>query len=101
MGIGKSWKETIGVSEQDIDKEGWRGDDDIAITLKDAQPNSVFKKFDQSRVNQYGFSATPAGVKWNNWYITQGVYSEFWTSTNAYRRKSLRENTCLLLVEYA
>jgi len=80
------WQElerAIGIPEKDIDKNGWRGDDDIAITLKDAQPNSVFKRFDQSRVNKYGFSARPAGVKWNNWYITQGMYGEFWTSSHA------------------
>lgn len=85
------WKElerAIGIPEEDIDKNGWRGDDDIAITLKDAQPDSMFKKFDQARVNQYGFSARPAGVKWNSWYITQGMYSELWTSSNATEKEA-------------
>jgi uncharacterized protein (TIGR02145 family) len=85
------WKElerTIGIPEEDIDKNGWRGDDDIAITLKNAQPDSVFKRFDQSRVNKHGFSARPAGVKLKNWYITQGMYSEFWTSTNATEKEA-------------
>lgn len=85
------WKElerSIGIPEEDIDKDGWRGDDDIAITIKDAQPDSIFKKFDQSRVNAYGFSARAAGVKLKNWYITQGMYSEFWTSTNATEKEA-------------
>ena len=82
----EDWKileKTIGISEEDVHNEGWRGDNDIAITLKQAQPNSIFKSFDQSQVNKYKFSATPAGVKLGNWYITQGMYTEFWTSTNA------------------
>jgi len=69
------------MSEEDIDKTGWRGDNDIAITLKEAQPDKMFKKFDQSQVNKYNFFARAAGVKWGSWYITQGWYSEFWTST--------------------
>jgi len=85
------WKElekAIGISEEDLDKKGWRGDDDIAITLKDSQPDSVFSNFDQSLVNKSGFSARPAGVKWSNWYITQGMYSEFWTSSNATEKEA-------------
>lgn len=80
------WKEletTIGMSEEDLDKTGWRGDNDIAITLKEAQPDSLFRKFDQSQVNKYKFFARPSGVKWKRWYITQGLYTEFWTSTEA------------------
>lgn len=80
------WKElekSIGISEQDLDKEGWRGDNDIAITLKAEQPDTIFKKFNQAEVNKYNFFATPAGVKLGNWYITQGMYTEFWTSSNA------------------
>lgn len=79
----KIMEKTIGVPAEDLDKEGWRGDRDIAITIKAAQPDSMFKKFDQSQVNKYKFFATPAGVKLKNWYITQGVYTEFWTSSNA------------------
>ena len=85
------WKDlerAIGVSEEDIDTTGWRGDDDVAITLKDAQSGSMLKKFDQSRINQYGFNARPAGVKLGNWYITQGVYSEFWTSSDASEKQA-------------
>lgn len=80
------WKElerTIGMHEDDVNKKGWRGEDDIAITLKEAQADSAFKKFDQSQVNKYGFSVRPAGVKWGKFYITQGIYSEHWTSTDA------------------
>ena len=80
------WKElekTIGIPPEDLDKTGWRGNHDIAITLKENQPDTAFKKFDQSQVNKFQFSATPAGIKWNSWYITQGMYTEFWTSSDA------------------
>lgn len=80
------WKElekTIGMSEANVNKKGWRGDNDIAITLKESQPDTLFKKFDQSQVNKYNFFARPAGVKLSRWYITQGMYSEFWTSSDA------------------
>lgn len=80
------WKELesfIGMSDEDLDKTGWRGDDDIAITLKETQKDSMFRKFDQSQVNKHKFFARPSGVKWKNWYITQGLYTEFWTSTSA------------------
>ena len=80
------WKElerTIGMSEEDLDKTGWRGDNDIAITLKEAQADSAFRKFDQSQVNKHKFFARPAGVKWKRMYITQGMYTEFWTGSEA------------------
>ena len=82
----EDWKRlelTIGMAESELDKEGWRGDNDIAIKLKETQPDSWLKKFDQSKVNQSRFSARPAGVKWGRFYLTQGVYTEFWTSTEA------------------
>ncbi|USD67443.1 fibrobacter succinogenes major paralogous domain-containing protein [Vibrio sp. SCSIO 43136] len=82
----EDWKKlerTLGIAEEEIDTEGWRGDDDIAIQLKKAQPDTLFKKFDQSLVNKYQFSATPAGVKWHGLYITQGAYTEFWTADPA------------------
>lgn len=80
------WQEmerAIGVAQSELAKEGWRGSDDIAITLKAEQPNTLFKKFEQAKVNQFQFGATAAGVKIGNWYITQGMYTEFWTSTSA------------------
>ena len=73
----------IGVAESELAQEGWRGSNDIAISLKAEQPNTLFKKFDQAKVNQFQFGATPAGVKIGSWYITQGMYTEFWTSTSA------------------
>lgn len=79
------WKElerTIGMSEADLHKKGWRGDNDIAIMIKESQPDTLFKKFDQSQVNKYKFFASPAGVKLSRWYITQGMYTEFWTSSD-------------------
>ena len=79
----QSMERAIGIAESDLAKEGWRGNNDIAITLKAEQPNTLFKKFDQAKVNQYHFGATAAGVKIGNWYITQGMYTEFWTSTSA------------------
>ncbi len=80
------WKElekTIGMSEDELDNKGWRGSDEIAITLKEVQPDTIFKALDQSQVNKYNFFARPAGIKWKRWYFTQGLYSEFWTSSNA------------------
>ena len=80
------WKElekTIGISAQELDQEGWRGENDIAITLMAERPDTFFKRFDQSQVNKHQFSATPAGVKLGNWYVTQGMYTEFWTSSSA------------------
>lgn len=79
----QSMERAIGIAKSDLAKEGWRGNNDIAITLKAEQPNTPFKKFDQAKVNQYHFGATAAGVKIGNWYITQGMYTEFWTSTSA------------------
>jgi uncharacterized protein (TIGR02145 family) len=82
----EDWKELekiIGISNSDLDNEGWRGENDIALTLKAAQPNTLFKSFDQSQVNKHNFSAQPAGVKLGSWYITQGMYSEFWTASSA------------------
>lgn len=84
----KMLESTIGISDAQLDTEGWRGENNIAITLKAQQPNTLFKRFDQSRVNKYNFSATPAGVKLGNWYITQGMYTEFWTSSKATEKKS-------------
>nr|WP_319550094.1 fibrobacter succinogenes major paralogous domain-containing protein [Desulfogranum marinum] len=82
----EDWKElekTIGIPEAEVNKKGWRGDNDIAITIKESQPDTLFKKFDQSQVNKYKFFASAAGVKLSRWYITQGMYTEFWTSSNA------------------
>lgn len=84
----KALEKTIGLTDEELDQEGWRGDDDIAITLKEAQPNTLFKSFDQAKVNQHQFSARPAGVKLKNWYITQGMYTEFWTSSNATEKEA-------------
>ncbi len=81
-------EKTIGISELELNKEGWRGESDIAITLKAAQSNTLFKRFEQSKVNRYQFSVTPAGVRIGNWYITQGMYTEFWTSSSASENKA-------------
>lgn len=85
------WKElekTIGMSEEDLDKEGWRGDNNIAIMLKEVQSDTMFSKFDQSQVNKHNFSVKPAGIKWKNWYFVQGMYAEFWTSSEAMEDKA-------------
>lgn len=84
----KALERTLGMSETDVHKRGWRGDNDIAIAIKESQPNSLFKKFDQSQVNKHKFSASPAGVKLSRWYITQGMYTEFWTSSNATEKEA-------------
>ncbi|WP_394131900.1 fibrobacter succinogenes major paralogous domain-containing protein [Shewanella maritima] len=87
----EDWKQlerTIGIEEDAVNSEGWRGDKDIANTIKTAQPNTLFKSFDQSLVNKYQFFATPAGVKIGNWYIAQGKYTEFWTATNVSEKKA-------------
>ena len=79
----KSLEKAIGVAESELDNIGWRGKNDIAITLKAEQPDTLFKQFEQSQVNRHKFSATPAGVKLGNWYVTQGMYTEFFTSSSA------------------
>lgn len=79
----KSLEKAIGIAESELDTTGWRGDNDIAITLKAEQPDTLFKKFDQSQVNKHKFSATPAGVKLGSWYVTQSMYTEFLTSSSA------------------
>lgn len=58
----KALEKAIGIAESELDNTGWRGDNDIAITLKAEQSDSLFKQFDQSQVNMHKFSATPAGV---------------------------------------
>ena len=79
---------TIGIAKNELAEHGWRGDNDIANTLKAKQANSVLRQFDQSQVNKYWFSAQPAGVKWHNWYVAQGAYSEFWTATSATEKQA-------------
>lgn len=79
----KKLEQHIGIPKQEVDKEGWRGENDIAITLKAEQPNSWFKHFDQSKINAHQFNARAAGVKVGNWYLTKGMYTEFWTSSPA------------------
>lgn len=87
----EDWQElerSIGIEESELNTLGWRGKDDIAIALKAEQPDTLFKQFDQSLVNKFNFSARPAGVKLGNWYITQGMYTEFWTSSNAIEKEA-------------
>ncbi|MEM7179823.1 MAG: fibrobacter succinogenes major paralogous domain-containing protein [Spirochaetota bacterium] len=79
----KQLEKTIGMSEEELDKTGWRGQNDIGITLKESQPDTMFKKFEQTEVNKYNFSVRPAGIKWKYWYFVQGMYAEFWTSSGA------------------
>jgi len=79
----KSLEKTIGVPEDDLDTMGWRGENDVGVTIKEAQSDSMCKTFDPSQINRTNFAARPAGVKVKNWYITQGMYTEFWTGTGA------------------
>lgn len=79
---------SIGIAEPALNTLGWRGENDIAITIKAEQPDTLFKRFDQSQVNKFNFSATPAGVKLGKWYITQGMYTEFWTSSSANEKEA-------------
>lgn len=84
----KALEKAIGISETEVNKDGWRGENDIAITLKAKQPDTLFKKFKQSQVNKTNFSATPAGVKLGNWYLTKGMYTEFWTSSSVTEKEA-------------
>lgn len=87
----KDWQQLeryIGIDETELTSLGWRGKDDIAITLKAEQPDTLFKQFDRSLVNKFNFYANPAGVKLGKWYVTQGMYTEFWTSTNASEKEA-------------
>lgn len=80
----KTLETALGMPEEELHKNGWRGgDQNIGLQLKETQANGLFKKFDQPLVNKYNFSARPAGVKWNGFYITQGAYTEFWTASSA------------------
>lgn len=87
------WKElerTIGMSEEEIHKQGWRGgDQNLGVQLKESQADGLFKKFDQSQINKHKFFARPAGVKLYGFYITQGAYTEFWTSTSASDKRAI------------
>jgi uncharacterized protein (TIGR02145 family) len=88
------WKElekTIGMSEVELDKDGWRGEG-TAIILKEEHPDTLFTKFDKNEINKYNFTVRPAGIKWGNWYITQGLYTEFWTATE-FNAKRARNRT--------
>lgn len=84
----KALEKTIGVPESELNKEGWRGERDIAVGLKAQQSGTLFKRFDSDQVNKHQFFATPAGVKIGSWYITQGMYTEFWTSTRANEKEA-------------
>lgn len=86
----KALESAMGMSEEELHQEGWRGEDQyIGLQLKETQRNGLFKKFDPSLVNKHNFSARPAGVKWNGYYITQGAYTEFWTATSATDKQAI------------
>ncbi len=86
----KTLERSIGMSEEELHQEGWRGgDQDIGLQLKEAQTDGPFKKVDQSLVNKHKFFARPAGVKWNGFYITEGAYTEFWTADSASDSKGI------------
>jgi uncharacterized protein (TIGR02145 family) len=89
----EDWKvleRTMGMPHTEVDQNGWRGGDQfIGLQLKEAQSDGLFKKFDQSLVNKQHFSARPAGVKWNGFYITQGDYTEFWTASSATEKQGI------------
>lgn len=85
------WKQlerTVGMSEQEVDQDGWRGSEqNVGLQLKQAQAGGLFTKVDPSLVNKQNFFARAAGVKWNGFYITQGAYTEFWTASSASNKK--------------
>ncbi|MCL9776090.1 fibrobacter succinogenes major paralogous domain-containing protein [Vibrio methylphosphonaticus] len=86
----KTLERTIGMPEEELHQEGWRGkDQELGLQLKEAQADGPFKKVDQSLVNKHNFFARPAGVKWNGWYITEGAYTEFWTASSASESKGI------------
>ncbi|MCQ1057652.1 fibrobacter succinogenes major paralogous domain-containing protein [Photobacterium sp. DNB23_23_1] len=86
----KTLERTIGMTEEELHQEGWRGgDQDLGLQLKEAQSDGPFKKVDQSLVNKHNFFARPAGVIWNGWYITEGAYTEFWTASSASENKGI------------
>ncbi len=82
----KTLETTLGISQEDADKEGWRGD--IAITLKASQSDTLLSKFEPSEVNRHKFSVKPAGIKWRDWYFVRGMYAEFWTGSEATKEKA-------------
>lgn len=80
----KTLESTLGMPEEELHQQGWRGKaQSLGLQLKEAQPDAWFSNLDQSLVNKHNFSARPAGVKWNGFYITQGAYTEFWTASSA------------------
>lgn len=81
-------EKSIGVPDDELNIEGWRGENDIAITIKASQSDTLFKNFDQSQVNKYNFFAQPAGVKIGRWYFTKGMYTEFWTGSVATKKEA-------------
>lgn len=87
----KELEKIIGMPEEELDNDGWRGEG-TAITLKEEHPDTLFTKFDKNKINKYNFTIRPAGIKWGNWYITQGWYTEFWTATE-YNNNRARNRT--------
>ncbi|BFM11117.1 fibrobacter succinogenes major paralogous domain-containing protein [Simiduia litorea] len=86
----KTLERTIGMPDEELHKEGWRGGDNyLGVQLKEAQPDGLFTKFNPALVNKHQFFARPAGVKWNGWYITQGDYTEFWTASSASEKNAI------------
>ncbi|MBU2979321.1 fibrobacter succinogenes major paralogous domain-containing protein [Alteromonas sp. C1M14] len=86
----KSLERAIGMPEYEVNNSGWRGGAlNLGVQLKEAQSDGLFAHFTPSQINRYGFSARPAGVKWHGWYITQGDYSEFWTTSSASDKKAI------------
>lgn len=86
----KGLERTIGMREDEIDQQGWRGgDQNIGVQLKESQSNGLFQSFEPEIINKQKFFARPAGVKWNGLYITQGAYSEFWTATSDSDKKAI------------
>ena len=86
----KTLERTIGMPEEEIHKEGWRGGaQNLGVQLKEKQANGMFKKFDPAQVNQHKFFARPAGVKLHGIYLTQGAYTEFWADTSVSDKKAI------------
>ena len=74
----KTLERSLGMPEQELNHFGWRGGkQQLGVQLKEAQADGPWQKFDPALINKSHFSARPAGVKWNGFYITQGQYTEF------------------------
>lgn len=72
---------SIGMDPEVVKETGWRGDGDESRMLKEFDVARSWTDESKAVVNQSGFSALPAGGSSGALTTADGIYGDFWTST--------------------